>query len=86
MVPIRELLNRIRWDRKFGTGTFLIGYFDHVKQTIIQVPFSTIRFEEGNSFSFRLEDEDGESILIPLHRVRTVVRDGMVIWKRAGPG
>jgi MJ1316 RNA cyclic group end recognition domain len=27
MITIRALLNRIRWDRKYGRGEFTIGYF-----------------------------------------------------------
>ncbi|MDY0041469.1 MAG: DUF504 domain-containing protein [Desulforhabdus sp.] len=52
MIPIRDLLNRIRWDSEFAKGDFEIGYFDHVEQKIIRVSFSEIIFEEGNKFSF----------------------------------
>ena len=28
MIPIHELLNRIRWDAEFAKGTFELGYYD----------------------------------------------------------
>ena len=30
MIPIQELLSRIRWDESFGKGDFEIGYYDRV--------------------------------------------------------
>ncbi len=84
MVPIQQLLNRIRWDKEFGTAYFEIGYLDHTAKKIIRIPFVKIHFEEGNQFSFQLEDETGEMLVIPFHRIRQVCRDGVPIWNRAG--
>jgi uncharacterized protein (UPF0248 family) len=82
MMPIQVLLNRIRWDKEFGKGRFEIGYHDHLAQQIILIPFEHIRFAEGNHFSFRIQDQDGEVRNIPFHRVRIVYKDGMPIWHR----
>ncbi len=38
MIPIRELLSRIRRDKAFGQGEFIIGYYDRVEDAIIRVP------------------------------------------------
>jgi len=84
MVPIKDLLNRIRWDKEFGTGFFEIGYVDHVERRIVRVPFGRVHFEEGNRFSFQLEDEMHEMRTIPYHRVREVYRDDALIWHRSG--
>ncbi len=84
MTPIQELLNKIRWDREFGAGFFEIGYLDHIAQKIIRVPLVRIHFEEGNRFSCRLEDETGETMDIPFHRIREVYRNGQLIWRRPG--
>jgi uncharacterized protein (UPF0248 family) len=83
MAPIQELLSRIRWDKQFGKGQFEIGYHDHLARRIIRIPFEHIHFEEGNRFSFRIQDPDGEVSNIPFHRVRTVYKDGMLIWHRS---
>ncbi|MFZ2446356.1 MAG: DUF504 domain-containing protein [Syntrophobacteraceae bacterium] len=82
MIPIQRLLNRIRWDVEFGAGSFEVGYLDHVRHRIIRIPFRDIRFEEGNQFSFQVEDEMGETATIPFHRIREVYRDGDLIWRR----
>lgn len=84
MVTIRDLLNRIRWDREFGAGFFELGYLDHVEHAIVRVPLRNISFEKGDSFSFHLEKETGETLTIPLHRVREVYRNGIRIWQRPG--
>ncbi len=82
MIPIHELLSRIHWDRDFGTGNFIIGYYDRVTDTIIRVPLVELHFEPGDRFSFDLVDEAGEVHSIPLHRIKEVFRDGVLIWQR----
>ena len=82
MVPIHELLSRIRWDRSFGDGFFEVGYSDHVERHIVRVPFARIHIEKGNRFSFLLETDLDEIMTIPFHRVREVYRDGVLIWQR----
>jgi uncharacterized protein (UPF0248 family) len=84
MEPIQNLLNRIRWDREFGAGSFEIGCLDRVEKKIIRIPFRSIYFEEGNHFSFLVEDELGEMLSIPFHRIREVYKDGALIWSRGG--
>jgi len=82
MQTINELLSRIRWDREFGCSSFEIGYYDRVKESIIRIPFDEIIQQPGNSFSFQIIDRDGMGRTIPLHRVREVFRDGVLIWQR----
>ena len=84
MVPIHELLSRIRWDPEFGTGEFTIGYEDHVRG-IVRVPLQQLRIEPGQHFMFGVVDEEGVERQVPFHRVREVLRDGKLIWQRAGP-
>jgi uncharacterized protein (UPF0248 family) len=44
MIPIHELLNRIRWDPAFGQGDFQLGYYDRAEDRIILVPFAQVSF------------------------------------------
>ena len=37
MIPIQELLNRIRWDPEFAKGNFELGYYDRTENRIILV-------------------------------------------------
>jgi len=82
VITIRDLLNRIRWDREYGRGDFAIGYFDRFAQRIIVVPLGNVRFPPYDHFSLVLNDVAGEPITIPLHRVYEVYRNGELIWHR----
>jgi len=44
MIPIHELLNRIRWDPEFARGDFQLGYYDRAEDRIILVPLKEVRF------------------------------------------
>jgi len=82
-MPIHELLSRIRWDRQFGEGSFVIGYYDRLEDGIIRVPLRELFFQPDNHFAFDLIDNDGMLHSIPLHRIREVYKDGKLIWQRA---
>jgi len=82
MIPIRSLLDRIRWDSEFGRAAFTIGYYDRVERKIVTVPLARIHLEPGNHFSFTAVEEDGSVHEVPFHRVREVYRDGVLIWQR----
>jgi uncharacterized protein (UPF0248 family) len=82
MIPIHEVLHRIRWDQEFGQGYFEVGYDDHVAQREVRVPFARIEFEAGNHFAFQWATPEGEMRTIPLHRVRAVYKDGVAIWQK----
>ena len=82
MIPIHELLNRIRWDREFGQGEFVIGYYDRVEDAIIRMPLREILVRPDDHFSFDIIDQEGEPQSIPLHRIREVYKDGKLIWHR----
>jgi len=82
MIPIHELLNRIRWDASFGAAEFEIGYYDRVAEKILRVPFKEVRLDPGDHFAFQVADGEGEVHSVPLHRVKAVWRNGELIWHR----
>ena len=82
MQPVHELLNRIRWDPKYGRSEFEIGYLDRVAGTLIRVPFTRLIFPKDEHFSFSIIDSEGELHNVPFHRVKQVYRDGELIWHR----
>ena len=86
MTPIQDLLNRILWDLDFGNADFVIGYYDRVFKRMVRVSFERIRIERGQHFSFDLIGRDGEARMVPFHRVREVVRNKDLIWRRPDPG
>ena len=83
MIPIHELLSRIRWDRQFGEGDFVIGYYDRVEDAVVRVPMRKLFFQPDNHFAFDLIDQDGALHSVPLHRIREVYKNGKLIWHRA---
>jgi len=82
MIPIHELLSRIRWDRQFGEGDFVIGYYDRVEDAVVRVPMRELFFQPDNHFAFDLIDRDGVLHSVPLHRIREVYRNDKLIWHR----
>jgi uncharacterized protein (UPF0248 family) len=80
--PLQDLLHRIRWDPVFGRGDFALAYYDRVAREEQVVAFVDIGFDPERPRTFSLRDADGLVHNIPLHRVRTVYKDGRVIWQR----
>ena len=86
MIPIHELLNRIKWDAEFGHAQFTVGYCDRFEKNIIEVPLKELHFDKNDHFGFEIIDDMGETHSIPLHRIREVHRNGQLIWHRDSPG
>lgn len=82
MIPIHELLHRIRWDPEFGKGRFEVGYDDHLAGRLVRVPLARLHLEAGEHFAFEAVEDDGSVHMVPFHRVREVWRDGELIWSR----
>ena len=82
MTPIHELLNRIRWDKEYGQGRFEIGYFDRYEDVVHRVGLQEVAFSDDARRTFEVMDESGRSRRMPFHRVREVVKDGQIIWRR----
>ena len=82
MIPIHELLNRIRWDEEFAQGEFQIAYYDRLSNAINKVAFEELYFDPNDHFAFQIIDDEGTTQQIPLHRVREVYKDGKLIWSR----
>jgi len=83
MIPIRELLNRIRWDPEFAKSNFELGYYDRAENRIIMVPLKEVTFPAESPSIFQLVDPEGEVHRVPFHRVREVYKDAQRIWHRS---
>lgn len=82
MQPLQDLLARIRWDPDFGTGRFALGYEDRMVAAETVVPFSAVRIDPAWPGMLAIQQDDGSDVHVPLHRVRTVYKNGAVIWHR----
>ena len=82
MMPIHELLNRIRWDQEFAKAEFRIGYYDRLENAIILVSLQQVVQEPGDHFAMKVMDEGGIVHVVPFHRIKEVYRNDELIWKR----
>lgn len=78
MIPVKDLLNKIKWDKKENPDDYEIGYWDNKAEKLIFIKFNEIRKIEGN---FLLLDREIETY-IPAHRIKQVKKKGTVVWKR----
>ncbi len=85
MIPIHELLSRIRWDPGFAKGNFELGYYDRAENRIIVVPLREVTFPAESASTFQLLDQEGQVHRVPFHRVREVYKDSERIWHRPDP-
>ena len=79
MIYIKDLLNKIKWDKNLNQEEYSIGYFDRVSKKLIWVDFKEIKDIEGN---FLILEKEGREVNIPLHRIREVKQRGKQIWRR----
>jgi len=85
MIPIHELLNRIRWDAEFARGDFQLGYYDRAEERIVLVPLKEVSFPADSPQTFQITDTEGQFHRIPFHQVREVYKDSQRIWHRPEP-
>ncbi len=80
MIPIIELLNKIKWDPREVQDEYKVGYLDRVQNKLIQIPVSEI--EMSDKFSFVKLDNEGNEHNIPFHRIKVVWKNEVLIWER----
>jgi uncharacterized protein (UPF0248 family) len=83
MIPIQDLLNRIRWDEEFGRAQFQIGYYDRIAHDLVLKALADISFPKDSHSIFEWNDAEGVTHTVPLHRIKRVFRNGKLIWQRS---
>ena len=78
MIPIHDLLNKIKWDKRENPADYSIFYLDRIQNKLIQIPYAKIKKIEG---SFMVLDSIDETN-IPLHRIKKVTKNNAVVWER----
>ena len=77
MQPIKDLINKIKWDKRENPKDYSLIYIDLGKKK--ELDYTEIKRLEGN---FMIIEKDREETEIPLHRVREIKKKGKVVWKR----
>jgi len=79
MKTIKDLINRILWDKKEDKEDYSLFYIDRITKKDVEIKGRDIKRAEG---SFIIVARDGEEAEIPMHRIRAVKKKGMVVWVR----
>jgi len=78
MLPIHQLLNKIKWDKRENPKQYTIFYHDRILNKLIQIPYTKIKKLEGSFMVLYNEEETN----IPLHRIKKVMKNNAVVWER----
>ena len=78
MLPIHQLLNKIKWDKRENPEQYSIFYFDRILKKLIGISYTKIKRLEGSFMVLNNEEETN----IPLHRVRKVIKNDKIVWER----
>jgi len=79
MQPIKNLLNKIKWDKRENPEHYSIHYFDRISRKLIKLDYIDIKRFEDN---FIIIERNIEEVNIPMHRIREVRKNNEIVWKR----
>lgn len=79
MIPILNLLNKIKWDKNLNPEEYSIFYLDRITKSLIEIRYNDIKKIEK---SFMILEKNNEEVNIPLHRIRKVKRKNKLVWER----
>ena len=79
MIPIKDLINKIKYDAREKPGEYVFYYYDRIQEGLKELKFFDIKRMEGN---FLVVDRGSKEVEIPMHRIRKVKRKGKVVWER----
>ena len=95
MIPIKGLLNKIKWDKREAPEQYSIFYFDRILKKLINIPYAKIKRLEGSFMVLDIENlpkvfgvenrkifNNEEESNVPLHRVKKVMKNNTVVWER----
>ncbi len=77
MPTIKDLLNRIKWDKSLDPKDFTIVYVD--KSVRKEIAYSKIKAIEGN---FMMIKKEGREVEMPLYRIVEIKKKAKTILKR----
>lgn len=76
---LKDLLNKIKWDKRENPSDYLLFYLDRVENKLKKLKFSEILRLEG---SFMIIKKAKEETHIPLHRIREIRKKEKVVWRK----
>jgi uncharacterized protein (UPF0248 family) len=79
MIAIRELINKILWDKRENKNDYALLIYDRKEKKLINLGFNHIEGVEGNFL--KIKNEEG-FVYIPLHRIKIVLKNNEIFWRR----
>lgn len=83
MQSIKDLINKIKWDKSENPTDFSLFYLDRISNKLKEIPYTKIKRVEDN-FIVIEQEETGEEkeVQIPIHRIKVVKKKQVVVWRR----
>ncbi len=75
MIPIKQFLNKIKYSNKFKKENITVHYFDRIENKLIPLQYKSIKIDKDFLMT--------EGKVIPLHRIREIRNNNILIWKRS---
>lgn len=79
MLYIKDLINKIKWDKREDPADYTIIYFDRADKKRVEIKFTEIKKIVDTFF---ILERNTEEVSIPLHRIRQVKKKEEVVWER----
>jgi uncharacterized protein (UPF0248 family) len=79
MITIKNLLNKIKWDKNLKPDDYTLYYLDRISKTLKKLKYSDIIRTEG---TFIITNIEGKETNIPMHRIRRVEERRKIAWER----
>ena len=78
MITIKNLLNKIKWNKRENPKEYAIFYYDRILDKLMKIPYTKIKRLEGSFMVLNNKEETN----IPLHRVKKVMKKDVMVWER----
>ncbi|MBW2963250.1 DUF504 domain-containing protein [Candidatus Woesearchaeota archaeon] len=79
MIPVKDLINKIKFDAREKKEDYVLFYLDRIEGKLKPIKFKEIKRTEGN---FLVLERNSEEVEIPMHRIKKVEKKGKVVWER----
>jgi uncharacterized protein (UPF0248 family) len=79
MITIKDLINKIKWDKRENPEDYVLSYWDNMADKLVEFPYKAIKETSQNFITIEIDGEEKE---IPIHRMKLVKKKGETVWKR----
>jgi uncharacterized protein (UPF0248 family) len=79
MITIEKLIHKIEWDDRECPSDYSLYYIDRITNKKMEIKFTSIKEIVDGVMLLKINDIDTQ---IPLHRIREVRKNNVVVWER----